>query len=95
MRLYRFKICTGLKPKINGNVFINKSTFRFKYIKRFEYFKHYRVNVFLFAIDNKRFSDYQIYFLISVNEVIFYDDLYNFCKTYIAIYLKCTFFRVP
>ena len=32
------------------------------------------------------------YFLISRNEVIFYDDLNNFCKTYVIIYFSCTFF---
>ena len=37
---------------------------------------------------------FQLFFLISVNEVIFYDDLLNFCKTYMAIHFRCTFFRV-
>ena len=32
------------------------------------------------------------YFLISVNDMIFYDDLQNFCKTYIATILGARFF---
>ena len=32
--------CTYLKSKNNVNVLINKSICRFKYINRFEYFKH-------------------------------------------------------
>ena len=35
---------------------------------------------------------FQMYFSVSVNKVIFYDDLRNFCKT---IYFRYTFFRVP
>ena len=34
-----------------------------------------------------------IYFLISVNEIFFY-DLPNFCKTYTTIYFRCMFFHV-
>ena len=33
------------------------------------------------------------YFLISVNDLIFYNDLSN--SSYIAIYFRCTFFQVP
>ena len=60
-----------LKSKINMNAFIHKSIFRFKYINRFEYFKHFK-HVFYLQFTIKVF---QIYFLISANEVIFPDDL--------------------
>ena len=46
-------------------------------------------HIFYFQISINLFLRY---FLISGNEVIFYDDLCNFCKTCVIIYFSCTFF---
>ena len=64
------------------NAFINKSIFRFKYINRFEYFKHFE-HVFHLQFT---INIFQIYFLISVNEVIFFTKTYKIFETHTSLF---------